>query len=347
MKILIVSDAWHPQVNGVVRTLENIIRVLRASGHHIDMITPDQFRSVPCPSYGEIRLALTTPGMIGRRILAAAPDAIHIATEGPLGLCARSACKKHGLAFTSAYHTQFPEYVSLRTGLPASLVWAYVRRFHRAAHQVLTATPTLARQLAAHGIGHTTLWSRGVDLQQFRADVEPLADMRRLPPPVQLYVGRIAVEKNIEAFLACPHPGTKVVIGDGPARACLQQKYPHARFLGVRTGAALAAAYASADVFVFPSRTDTFGLVMLEALACGTPVAAFPVQGPLDVVGAAGRGTQSGFDGKVGALHPDLAQAIAEALACDRQTCRAYASLFDWQACAAAFARAHPGTAQT
>jgi glycosyltransferase involved in cell wall biosynthesis len=340
VKILIVSDAWHPQVNGVVRTLQHTIKVLRSIGHSVEMITPDQFRSVPCPSYGEIRLALATPRMIGRRIELLSPDAIHIATEGPLGLCARRACTKRGLTFTSAYHTQFPEYVSLRTGLPAGPVWAYVRWFHSAAHQVLTATPTLACQLAAHGIAQTTLWSRGVDMHQFRAGLAPPAEMRGHPGPVQLYVGRVAVEKNIEAFLSCEHPGTKVVIGDGPARAALQQKYPNALFLGARTGEALAAAYAAADVFVFPSRTDTFGLVMLEALACGTPVAGFPVQGPLDVVGADGCGMRAGFSTRVGALHADLAEAITQALTCDRQACQAYARLFDWHSCAAAFVKA-------
>lgn len=250
MKILLISDAWEPQVNGVVRTLQTTIQHVRRAGHEVDTLTPDQFRSVPCPSYGEIRLALATPGMIGRRIDSMAPDVIHIATEGPLGIGARLACKRRGLRFTSAYHTQFPDYVSLRTGLPAAWFWSYVRWFHQHSAHVLTATQSLAQQLADQGIRRTRQWSRGVDLAQFRTGLAPLLELADLQRPIQLYVGRVAVEKNINAFLASGHPGTKVVVGDGPALAALRQDYPAVHFLGVRKGEQLARAYAQADVFV-------------------------------------------------------------------------------------------------
>ncbi len=337
MKIMLVTDAWEPQVNGVVRTLQTTIQYLRQNGHDVVVVSPDLFRSLPCPSYSEIRLALATPRMIGKRIDREAPDAIHIATEGPLGLCARVACTQRGLQFTSAYHTQFPDYVSLRTGLPISWFWSYVRWFHQQSAHVLTATPTLARQLSEHGILRTRQWSRGVDLSQFYPGQTALPEMTHLPRPVQLYVGRVAVEKNIDAFLSARHAGTKVVVGDGPARASLRNKYPDVVFLGVRKGEQLARAYAGADVFVFPSKTDTFGLVMLEALACGTPVAAYPVQGPLDVIGTEGRGVRAEPRQQVGALHADLDQAISEALTCDRQASVRYARLFDWQGCVAQF----------
>jgi glycosyltransferase involved in cell wall biosynthesis len=332
MKILLISDAWMPQINGVVRTLTTTVNKLRLQNHQVETLTPDLFKSLPCPTYPEIRLALTTPNMIGTRIDAFQADAIHIATEGPLGFFARAACIKRGLSFTTAYHTQFPEYLAMRTKLPERWFWNYIRWFHNSASATLVATPRLAQELSAQGIKRTRLWSRGVDLEQFQPK-ENKSALCDLPRPIILYVGRVAVEKNIEAFLSNPHKGSKIIVGDGPARATLAARYPDAHFLGVRVGAELAQLYASADVFVFPSKTDTFGLVMLEALACGVPVAAFPILGPLDVIGANGCGTQIGFTQKIGALNDTLSDAIAKALTCNKQACVAYAKLFSWDTC--------------
>lgn len=326
LRIALVTDAWEPQVNGVVRTLGETTRILRDKGHVVDVISPDRFRSVPCPSYPEIRLALAGHRRVGRVLNACRPDAVHIATEGPLGLAARAHCLAHGIAFTTAYHTQFPEYVSRRTGLPASLFWRYIRWFHRPSSAIMVATPTIGRQLANNGLDHQRRWSRGVDLALFHPDLEPPAQFWGMERPIQLYVGRVAVEKNIEAFLRSSHPGTKVVVGDGPALARLQSAFPKAHFLGRQTGADLAACYAGADVFVFPSKTDTFGLVMIEALACGTPVAAYPVAGPLDVLSPSS-----------GAMDADLDQAIAGALQLNRAQCVAHAEGFSWEASASQF----------
>jgi glycosyltransferase involved in cell wall biosynthesis len=329
MRILIVTDAWAPQVNGVVRTLQSVRTELEAAGHRVDLIAPDQFASVPCPTYPEIRLALARGRSVGERIAAAAPDAIHIATEGPLGLAARRWCLRRAIPFTTAYHTQFPDYLAGRTRLPAGLFWRYIRWFHAPARAVLVSTPTMARQLAAHGLPHTRHWGRGVDLSVFRPDAPPhpaLAEVRR---PLNLYVGRVSAEKNIGAFLDCPCPGSKVVVGDGPALAGLKRRYPEAAFMGALHGAELASAYAAADVLVFPSRTDTFGLVMIEALACGTPVAAYPVPGPVDVL-------RSG----AGAIDADLGAAVAAALRCSRAECAAYGATFSWAASARQFAAA-------
>jgi glycosyltransferase involved in cell wall biosynthesis len=326
MRILIVTDAWAPQVNGVVRTLQSVRAELEQMGHEVALISPDQFGSLPCPSYPEIRLAYASRRTIDQRIRAAAPDAIHIATEGPLGLAARRWCLRHGRPFTTAYHTQFPDYVAKRTHLPAAWFWRYIGWFHAPAHAVLVSTPTIARTLNAHGISRTRLWGRGVDLGCFGPDRPPHPALAGLPGPVQLYVGRVAVEKNIEAFLAGSHPGTKVVVGDGPSRAELEARFPAVRFLGALHGAALASAYAGADVFVFPSRTDTFGLVMIEALACGTPVAAYPVPGPVDVLTP-----------EVGCMDADLDRAIAAALTCDPAGCATYGATFSWQESARQF----------
>jgi glycosyltransferase involved in cell wall biosynthesis len=253
------------------------------------------------------------------RIEAAAPDAVHIATEGPLGIAARAWCLKHGFPFTTAYHTQFPDYVSKRTGLPAAWLWRYIRWFHGPSQSVLVATPTIERTLRAHGLPQTRLWGRGVDLDCFRPDVPPHPALARLHRPVQLYAGRVAVEKNIEAFLESGHRGSKVVVGDGPALASLRSRYPGVLFLGTLHGAELASAYKGADLFVFPSRTDTFGLVMIEALACGTPVAAFPVPGPIDILNE-----------HVGIMDVDLGRAIDRAIHCDRGTCAEFAREFSW-----------------
>lgn len=320
MRILIVTDAWFPQVNGVVRTLAATVSELASRGHEIRILSPDLFRSVGCPTYPEIRLALATSHGVGERIEQFGPEAIHIATEGPLGVAARRWCVRRGLPFTSAYHTQFPDYLAKRTRLPPRLFWRYISWFHRPSGAVLVSTPTMARLLADHGLARTRLWGRGVDLACFRPDAPPHPAFAGLERPVQLYVGRVAVEKNIEAFLANPHPGAKVVVGEGPARAALARLYPEALLLGALHGEALASAYASADVFVFPSRTDTFGLVLIEALACGTPVAAFPVPGPVDLIHE-----------KVGSLDEDLAGATARALTRDRNKCTAYGRSFSWR----------------
>ena len=319
--IAIVTDAWHPQTNGVVRTLSTTCEVLRAWGHDVTVISPESYPSIPAPTYPEIRLALTAPGAVGRRLAKIAPDAVHIATEGPLGFAARRYCLRRKVPFTTAYHTQFPDYLARRTGLPASAFWPYIRWFHRPAQRIMVATETIRAQLREQGLTRLTHWSRGVDLSCFSPDATPPPEYAGLEGPILLYVGRIAVEKNIEAFLACDYPGTKVVVGDGPARAALEAKFPQALFLGKQTGAALAGCYSGADVFVFPSRTDTFGLVMIEALACGTPVAAYPVPGPLDIVTP-----------DVGALSEDLCRAIDAARYCDRATCATYGASYSWEA---------------
>ena len=326
MKIAIITDAWSPQVNGVVRTLQSIRAELIAQGHEVLVISPDLFSSLPCPTYPEIRLAFARSGDVGRRIADFMPDAVHLSTEGPLCLAARRWCVRRGISFTTAYHTQFPDYVSKRTGVPAELIWHYIRWFHAPARRVLVSTPSVRHMLEAHGVSQTAHWSRGVDLSNFSPDAPPPLEYEGLARPIQLYVGRVAVEKNIEAFLKSDHAGTKVVVGDGPSLAALRLAYPHVHFLGGLSGEALAGAYAGADVFVFPSRTDTFGLVMIEAMACGVPVAAYPVSGPIDVVTA-----------ETGALNADLTAAIANALTRDRATCAAYGASFTWTASASQF----------
>lgn len=332
MRLTLVTDAWEPQINGVVRTLSTTVRLLRARGWRVQIISPDQFWSVPMPSYPEIRLAMTSRRRIGRMIGQFAPDALHIATEGPLGWMARGWARNRGLAFTTSFHTRFPDYVAARIGIDPARVWRVLRRFHGAASAVMVATPRLADELARHGLAHTRPWSRGVDLEQFRPDVPPHPAFAGLQRPVALHVGRVAVEKNIEAFLAAPWPGDKVVVGDGPALDGLQRRHPRAHFLGALHGPALASAYAAADVLAFPSRTDTFGLVMIEALACGTPVAGFPVPGPLDVLGADGRGA-SGSGARIGAVGDDLGQAMRAALAARRADCATLARRYGWDAC--------------
>ena len=329
MRILIVSDAWEPQVNGVVRTLQATIAELRKAGHEVGVISPDLFRSVPCPSYPEIRLAFAGWRKVGRHIRAFAPQAIHISTEGPLGLAARRWCLRNDFPFTTAYHTRFPEYVAARLPLSPAFVWRFIRWFHRPARHIMVATRSLARELADQGLGQTMMWERGVDHDLFRPDRAPHPAYSDLPRPIQLYVGRVAVEKNIGTFLDIDRPGTKVIVGDGPSLAALKAQHPEALFLGKLGGEALAAAYAGADVFVFPSRTDTFGLVVIEALSCGTPVAAFPVPGPGDII----------RDG-AGALDEDLGRAIDTALTCDRDDAAALGARYSWTSCTAQFAQA-------
>lgn len=326
MNIVIVTDAWIPQVNGVVRTLQAVAGELAAMGHHAIVISPDMFPSMPCPTYPEIRLAFALAQQVGRQIMAAGADAVHIATEGPLGLAARRWCLRHDIAFTTAYHTQFPDYVARRTKLPADWIWRYIRWFHAPSAAVLASTPTVRRTLEAHGVGNVRPWGRGVDLAQFHPDAAPHPAYAGLPRPILLHVGRVAVEKNIRAFLAVERPGTKVVAGDGPLLATLHREYPEVLFLGGLSGEALSGAYAGADILVFPSRTDTFGLVMIEALACGTPVAAYPVSGPIDVL-----------DPRSGCMADDLGAAIDGALVLDRSAAAAYGRGFGWRTSAEQF----------
>ena len=326
MKIALITDAWLPQMNGVVRTLQSVTGILHNWGHEVLVVSPDQYRSIPCPSYPEIRLAFAAGRSVGKRIEDFAPDAVHIATEGPLGLAARRHCLRRGVPFTTAYHTQFPEYVSQRTGLPASIFWRFIKWFHKPSAGIMVATESVRQELREHGLTELREWSRGVDLANFDPAIEPPDIYRDLPGPIQLYVGRVAVEKNIEAFLRTGHPGSKVVVGDGPALARLKRDFPEAHFLGRQSGTALAACYAGADVFVFPSRTDTFGLVMIEALACGTPVAAYPVTGPVDILTP-----------ESGAMAEDLEQAIGRALKLDCEACLAHGRRYTWEASASQF----------
>jgi len=325
LKVLIVTDAWSPQVNGVVRTLEILGHELTLLGHDVRYVTPQGRFTIPLPTYAEIRLALFARRTLENEIREYAPDAIHIATEGTLGMGARAICLRYSIPFTTSFHTRFPEYVTARFPfIKEEMVYRFLRWFHGPATAMMVATPALKSELEAKGFRNLKIWSRGVDTDAFR----PIADAT-LPyeRPIWLYVGRIAVEKNIEAFLKLDLPGTKVLVGDGPARAALSRAYPEARFLGPRSGEPLVEAYAASDVFVFPSKTDTFGLVMLEALACGTPVAAYPVQGPLDVIG----------DWGVGALDGDLQAACEKALTLSRDDARAFAVLRSWRSCTEQF----------
>jgi len=325
LKVLIVTDAWAPQINGVVRTLEMLGRDLRSMGHEVRYATPEGRISFPMPTYPEIRLSLFPRRSLEKEIREYAPDAIHIATEGTLGLSARKICIDYGLPFTTSFHTRFPEYVHARFSfISEERVYRFLRWFHGPATAMMVATQSLKSELEGHGFSNLRIWSRGVDVDRFH----PMEGASLpYPKPIFLYVGRVAVEKNVEAFLELDLPGTKVVVGDGPARAMLERKFPDAKFLGPKTGDDLIAAYAASDVFVFPSRTDTFGLVVLEAVACGTPVAAYPVQGPQDVVG----------DTPVAALDSDLGTACRKALTIDRMTCRTFALSRSWRACTEQF----------
>jgi glycosyltransferase involved in cell wall biosynthesis len=332
VKIAVATDAWHPQVNGVVRSLATTVEGLKRRGHDVLVVEPGLFRTIPCPTYPEIRLALNCGRCVAGMLDRFAPDCIHVSTEGPIGWATRSWCLKRKRHFTTAFHTRFPDYVSIRTGIPASWIWKVMRRFHGAADRTFTATPTLAHELECHGLTRTHHWPRGVDLDQFGPNVTPHPSLLRLPRPLLLNVGRVAVEKNIEAFLDCPVPGSKVVVGEGPALESLKRRYPLVTFMGAKHGAELASCYAAADVFVFPSRTDTFGLVNIEALACGVPVAAYPVPGPLDIVGANECGVHGG-QRRIGALDEDLGNAIRRALTADRAAAAAEARLYAWDHC--------------
>jgi glycosyltransferase involved in cell wall biosynthesis len=317
MRIAVVTDTWFPRVSGVVRTLDTLRVRLEALGHQTLWITPGTFPTLPCPSYPQVRLAMTRPAAIGRRIQDFRPDAVHIATEGPLGWAARSWCLSRGYPFTTAFHTRSPEYLHVHWRIPLNVTYGMLRRFHRASSGLMVATQTLEDELKGRGFTAIRRWTLGVDTALFRPRMKTLLPFKR---PIALFVGRIAVEKNIEDFLRLPLDGTKVVIGEGPQRAELESKYPEVRFLGKKLGEDLAEHYAAADVFVFPSRTDTFGLVLLEAMASGVPVAAYPVPGPLDVVDQSGAGV----------LDDDLGAAIHAALAIPPARCRAHAESFSW-----------------
>jgi glycosyltransferase involved in cell wall biosynthesis len=318
MRITLVTDAWSPQTNGVVTTLTRTLEWVERLGHATDRVTPQGFRTVPCPTYPEIRLSLFPRRRVVKALETFAPDAVHIATEGPLGTAARAWCLANRMPFTTSYHTQFPQYVRARFPIPESWSYAFLRRFHGRAARVMVATEHLRRDLAAHGFGNLATWTRGVDTELFRPRARDFLDARR---PIQMYVGRVAVEKNLEAFLALRTPGTKYIVGGGPALEQLRARYPEVVFTGYKYGEELAAHIAAADVFVFPSRTDTFGLVLLEAMACGTPIAAYPVIGPIDVVRR----------GLTGVLDEDLGVAIAGALELNREDCRLYARRFTWE----------------
>jgi glycosyltransferase involved in cell wall biosynthesis len=318
MKLMIITDAWSPQVNGVVTTLGRMGEGLGRLGHEVRFITPQLFRSIPCPTYPEIRLSLMPYAGVCRHIRDFKPDAIHIATEGPLGLAARRYCLKSDTPFTTAFHTRFAEYLHARIRIPIDLGYRWLRSFHAPSRALMVPTPSVQRELQARGFANTVSWTRGVDTRTFSPGARDALEGRR---PIFLYVGRVAVEKNIEAFLKLDLPGTKWVVGEGPSKAQLQRRYPQVHFAGIKTPAELATYYRAADVFVFPSLTDTFGLVMLEALACGTPVAAFPVLGPIDVIGDSGTGV----------LNADLGVACMQALDVSREKCRAYAEQFSWQ----------------
>ena len=324
MRIAIVSDAWLPQTNGVVRTLSALRRELEALGHTVRMVTPEGFTTIACPTYREIRLAVYPGYELERQLQAFHPESIHVATEGPLGIAARRYCTRRGLPFTTSFHTKFPDYIESRLGIPSRWTWELLRRFHAPAACTMVATDSIRKELESHGFTQLRRWTRGVDLNLFQPTAKPATDWKR---PIFLSVGRLAVEKNLPAFLELDLPGTKLVVGDGPERATLEQRFPQARFVGRLEGAELASFYALADCFVFPSVTDTFGLVLLEALASGVPVAAFPVAGPIDVIEESGAGV----------LDWDLRAAALAALEIDPTQCRARARAFTWTASAEQF----------
>jgi glycosyltransferase involved in cell wall biosynthesis len=329
MRILLATDAWEPQVNGVVRTLTRTVAECRAMGHEVEVVSPDQFKTLPLPTYPEIRLALGAYEPMQERFKAFEPEAIHIATEGPVGLAARRLCLEWKLPFTTSYHTRFPEYVAARFPVPSAAGYAYMRWFHGPSGRVMVATPTMREELDRRGFRNLSPWSRGVDTELFRPG-RPVPDvLAGAARPIFLNVGRVAVEKNIEAFLELDLPGTKVVVGDGPSRETLTAKYPAAIFAGVRFGEELAAFFSAADVFVFPSLTDTFGLVMLEAMAAGAPVAGYPAPGPIDIIPGSG----AGF------VDEDLRKACLDCLGLERGAVRAYAERFSWRASAEEFFR--------
>jgi len=318
MRILIATDAWPPQINGVVRTLLSVAEAMRRQGATVSFLSPDGFPTVPVPTYPGLRLALPSAGKIARRIAEVQPDVVHIATEGPIGHMVRRHCLKHGVPFITSYTTRFPEYISARMPIPEALSYAVLRRFHNAAAVTMVSTPSLIEELSQRGFKHLGMWSRGVDTDLFRP--ERAIDLK-LPRPIFITVGRVAVEKNLEAFLNLDLPGTKAVVGNGPELPRLREQFPEAKFFGHLEDENLAAHIAAADVFVFPSRTDTFGIVQLEALASGVPVAALPVTGSRDVIGGSA----------VGVIDEDLRAASLKALQISREACRAYALSYSWE----------------
>lgn len=318
MRVLIATDAWHPQVNGVVRTLTSLARTAASLGVEIEFLSPEGFPSLPVPTYPGLRMALPSRRKIERRITAANPDAIHLATEGPIGHAVRAYCRARGRPFTTSYTTRFPEYISARSPIPEGWIYTALRRFHAAATVTMVATPSLMTELSKRGFSNLGMWTRGVDTELFRPERARVLDF---PRPIFVCVGRVAIEKNLDAFLSLDLPGTKIVIGKGPQEAELKQRYPQAKFLGQLENGTLAGHLAAADVFVFPSRTDTFGVVQLEALASGVPIAAFPVTGPKDVVA----------DRPVGVLDDDLRAACLAALKVPRQICREFALTHSWE----------------
>jgi glycosyltransferase involved in cell wall biosynthesis len=324
MRILIATDAWRPQINGVVRTYENLRHGLEASGHEVTVLSPSNFMTLPCPGYREIRLALPNTALISERVLRSGIEHIHIATEGPIGWATRTICLRHGVRFTTSFHTRFPEYLETYIGLPASISYRVQRRFHSRSIGTFVATPSLKNELERRGFERLMLWSRGVDTALFRS--RP-AGAHKPGVPTFLYVGRVSREKNVEAFLSLDLPGRKVVVGDGPLLPLLRRQFSNVDFKGAKTGDALAAEYSAADVFVFPSRTDTFGLVLLEAMASGVPIAAYPVMGPIDIV----------TPGVTGILAEDLRTAALQALELDPAQVRAEAMKHDWLSVAEIF----------
>ncbi|MCW8205615.1 glycosyltransferase family 1 protein [Verminephrobacter aporrectodeae subsp. tuberculatae] len=327
MKIALLTDAWLPQVNGVVTTLQELVQQLQACGHAVQVLHPGQFATRPCPGYAGIDLAMRPGKRVAEMLDALRPDAIHLATEGPLGWAGRRYCLRRNLAFTTAFHTRFPEILDAALRVPLAWGYAVLRHFHRPSSAVMVPTHGVLQMLAQRGFRNLRQWTHGVDTQAFvfHGEIRPGPLTDALAHPVSLFVGRVSYEKNIEAFLRLDLPGTKVVCGVGPLQARLAAKYPQVRWLGILDRAALAQVYAAADVFVFPSRSETFGLVMLEAMACGTPVAAFPEDGPMEVLGA-----HTGQAPRGGALHEDLLTASREALAIPRSEARNRALDFTW-----------------
>ena len=318
MKLAIPTDAWHPQVSGVVTKFVRVAREIEHMGHEVFFVTPDMFRTAPCPTYPQIRLALNPRRRTAELLDAFAPDYIHLATEGPIGIAARSYCLKRNYPFTTSYTTRFPEYIRLRVPIPLRLSYSVFRWFHSASSGVMVSTPAMMRELAGWGFKNLVQWTPGVDSALFSPAKRRLLEDER---PIQIFVGRVAVEKSIEEFLDLNLGGTKYVVGDGPDFARLKAKYPEARFVGYKSGEELAGYFASSDVFVFPSKTDTFGLVILEALASGVPVAAYPVRGPLDIL----------RQGETGVMEEDLGRAVMKAFAIDRAKCREYALSRGWE----------------
>lgn len=332
MRIAIVTDAWSPQINGVVTTLMHVVQELEQLGHEVKVIGPDLSWPLPCPRNWQFRLALPPLRRLARILNHFEPEGIHITTEGTLGLTARRYCASRRLAFSTAYHTKFPEYIHALYRLPVWPSYTYLRWFHSRSSRVLVATPAILRELKVRGFRNLALWQRGVDTELFAPKSTYRVDLSRLPRPLMLYIGRVAVEKNVEAFLAMDAPGTKLVVGEGPVLQMLRERYPKAVFTGSVSHELLPDYYAQSDVFVFPSLTDTFGLVMLEAIACGTPVAAYPVAGPVDVL----------EQHVTGVMDFDLRKAVAGALKLDRATCRSEALKRPWRTCAEEFLSALP-----